>query len=395
MDRYARSAAFTMRLASVEVFKVNLPFRFAFGHSLATRASSQNLIVKVELDDGTQGFGEGIPRDYVTGEDIDSAYETVKSTYAPRVAGMDASSLDEVVLFLEQQFESLGLHSKPRGAGWCALELAILDAVAKAHGLGVAEWMGPPVQEVVRYGAVVPMTGQKSLLPLLYFYKLYGFATVKIKVGGDLEDDTARVRLARKIMGPQAILRIDANCAWTADKAIRACEKFRPYKIVSVEQPVTAGDIAGLAEVTSAVPERVVADESLCTLGQARELAERRACNAFNIRISKVGGLLAAQKMLQIAGRYGIECHLGAQVGESGILSAAGRIFACINQPLANYEGSDNKFLLKQDLTREDLTVGWKGLGKLLPGLGLGVSINSQDLSKPTFISSPPAGLSV
>jgi muconate cycloisomerase len=79
--------------------------------------------------------------------------------------------------------------------------------------------------------------------------------------------------------------------------------------------------------------------------------------------------------MVAMAKQFGINCHLGAQVGESGILSAAGRIFACINDPFKNYEGSDNMFLLKKDITKENLTVGLRGLGRLPLGLGLGITV--------------------
>jgi len=370
-----------MKVLAIDAFKVDLPFRFAFGHSLASRASSSNLIVKITLDDGTQGYGEGIPRDYVTGEDIDTALAAVKYTYSPRFIGLDVASLDEVTLFLEQQFESLGLQSKSRGASWCALELAVLDAVSKAQGLSVSQWLGPPVSEAVRYGAVVPFGGKKALLAILAFYKLYGFDTVKVKVGSNLEDEFARLSLVRSIMGPKATLRLDANCAWTVDETLRAAERLRPLRIASYEQPVTAGDTEGLVRLTALLPEPVIVDESLCTLEQAQALARAKACSGFNIRISKVGGLIAAQKMVEIASRSGIRCHMGAQVGESGILSAAGRVFACINEPFDNYEGSDNAFLLKHDLTRENLTVGWKGYGKLTSGLGLGVTVDNRWLS--------------
>ena len=61
------------RVMRIEVLTARLPFRFSFGHALAARRESTNVYVKLTLDDGTIGFGEGVPREYVTGETVESA----------------------------------------------------------------------------------------------------------------------------------------------------------------------------------------------------------------------------------------------------------------------------------------------------------------------------------
>jgi L-Ala-D/L-Glu epimerase len=173
------------------------------------------------------------------------------------------------------------------------------------------------------------------------------------------------VALARKIMGNDATIRVDANCAWTVDQTLKAAETFRKYRVDSYEQPVAASDLEGLKKITASLQEQVLVDESLCTVEQAKQFAEEKVCSAFNVRISKVGGWLAAQQMVDIAEANRIKVHLGAQVGESGILSAAARSFAMVNKPFENYEGSMNAFLLKSDITKENLTVAPGGFGSL------------------------------
>lgn len=355
-----------MSIKAIESFQVTLPFRFAFGHSLATRRDSTNVIVRVTLDDGTQGYGEGVPRDYVTGEHATSAQLNIDSLFAPRLIGMDTSSKTAVVEQLEQHFHELELDRQPNGSSWCAVELAVLDAVAKSHGLSIAQWFGPVVTPRIRYGGVVPFGGRKAVLGMLLFYKLCGFQTVKIKVGKALEQDLHNVANARRIMGKDAIIRVDANCAWTADETLRAAEAFAPYNVASYEQPVPAEDLAGLKRITAELPHcQVLADESLCTTGQAELLAAEKICSAFNVRISKVGGFLAARRTIEIAQKFGIKCHLGAQVGESGILSAAARNLSAVYPAFENCEGSMNALLLSKDLTSENLTAGYGGWADL------------------------------
>lgn len=369
-----------MNLHAIEAFVVRLPFRISFGHGLASRNFSENIIVRVALDNGIVGYGEGIPRDYVTGEDIASALGQLQSVFAPRFLGADISNVQQVVEKLQMEFADCGLKSKARGAAWCALELAILDAAAKLQKTAFIEWFKLK-QSAVRYGAVVPFARGNALRALLYFYKFYGFETLKLKVGLNLQEDLERLRLIRQILGNQVKLRVDANCCYSLEQAMQAAEQMRKFNVLSIEQPLAANDIAGLGKLTAELPEDIIVDESLCTLQQAVELVEAKACNGFNIRISKVGGLLAAAQMHEIASKASLSCHMGAQVGESAILSAAGRIFACANEAFANYEGSDNAFLLKRDIGLENFTVGLGGWGKLQTGSGLGVTVPADKLA--------------
>lgn len=381
-----------MRINSIDSFLITLPFRFSFKHSLAARDHSENLIVRVTIQDGAKtfvGFGEGIPRDYVTGENPNGALAAVAKEYAPLLLGRNFEQPEEIIDILSTTWTLLKLHGRPQGASWCALELALLDAAGKCAGKTVSELVcGKPVAgpDAITYGAVVPFGGKKALAAILWFYKAYGFKTVKIKVGKDLDLDLHRLRIARSVLGPDVAIRVDANCAWTFDQTVHAAEQMRVYGVKSYEQPIPADRLEELAAITKLLPEQVLADESLCTVDDARYLAENKICSAFNIRISKVGGILAARQISEIARSFGVACHMGAQVGESGILSAAGRAFAAIEPRFENYEGSNNFFLLKQDITDENLNVGFAGKGKVLKNPGLGVNVKNQRLQQ--FINS-------
>ncbi|MBX9686440.1 MAG: hypothetical protein K2X27_07030 [Candidatus Obscuribacterales bacterium] len=355
-----------MKIRSLETSKITLPFRFSFGHSLASRAESQNIIVKITLNNGVSGYGEAVPRDYVTGETVDSAETNILLQYAPEIIGMEMDDPSIVRSKLKKTFEGLGLREKAQGASWCALELACLDAVSRLHGVPVWQMLGKKKQDRIRYGGVIPFGKKKALQAVLSFYKVFGYGTVKLKVGAaNLEDDLAKLRLARKIMGEKCTIRVDANAAWNLEQALKAAVAFRPYKVASYEQPLAADDWDALKKLSSEIEEDVVLDESLCTLKQAELLAREKICDAFNVRVSKAGGLLPSQEMIDIALKNGLRLHLGAQVGESGILSAAARHLAVVNEPMENYEGAANFLLLKSDICKENLTAGFGGYGSL------------------------------
>ena len=370
-----------MKIRSLETFKITLPFRFSFGHSLASRSESQNLLVKITLNNGITGWGEGVPRDYVTGETIDTAEENVLLRYSPEIIGLNLENPFDVIKNLKAAFEKLGLRKSANGASWCPVELAILDATSQLVGKPLRAVLGEQKQSKIRYGGVVPFGKKKALNAVLWFYKLYGFQTVKIKVGAEnIEDDVEKLRIARSIMGDNCILRVDANCAWTVEQTMRASELFKPFNVSSFEQPLPADDWDGLQKLSKEISEDILVDESLCTLEQAEDLAKNKICNAFNIRISKAGGLLAAREMVEIAKNHGLRIHMGAQVGESAILSAAARHFASTYEPFENYEGSANGFLLKKDICKENLTAGLGGQGSFsYAGKNFGLGIKVQD----------------
>lgn len=391
-----------MKIVQVETFCPTLPFRFAFEHSLAARKESTNLIVKVRLENGICGYGESIPRSYVTGEDIDSAQHAVSNNFAPEFIGLDISDPRFVIDCLSDLFLDYRLDRVRQGSSWCALELAVLDACGKLNQKSVYEILthtqelhaeqlhlapdqietNGAVPRSIYYGAVVPFCKPRALRALLWFYKVWGFKTVKIKVGRNFEEDLQRVALARKILGPNVTLRVDANAAWDVEETLRAVQPLAKLNVLSIEQPVPAGNLDGLSRICSQTDMEIVVDESLCTIDDALCLIAAKACGGFNIRISKVGGVFAARTIAKLARDANLACHLGAQVGECGILSAAGRTYACLEPLMSNYEGSDNLFLLKQDITKENLTVGLGGKGNLLTGAGLGVTVLEDRLQK-------------
>lgn len=363
-------------VAQVEVLTAELPFRFAFGHALAQRRSSTNVFVKMTLDDGSVGFGEGVPREYVTGETVDGAVATLCDHYVPALLGRTIAGPDAVPALLEEVTTATSVDGRiVDGAARCALELALLDAVGRSYDLPVAHWLGVPQSPVVRYSAVIPFSSPRLLTIMAILCRIVGIRHVKIKVGGDPRADLRTLRVLRRILGPHSDLRVDANCAWDADTALTAIGRMRRYGISGIEQPIPPEDVEGLRRVTAATTEAIIVDESLRTPEEAADLVARRACDAFNIRVSKCGGLLQSAHIARIGADAGLICIVGAQVGESAILSAAGRhLSAHIG---ARYvEGSAGRLLLKEDISSMRVLPGWGGRARPATGAGIGITVD-------------------
>jgi muconate cycloisomerase len=200
---------------------------------------------------------------------------------------------------------------------------------------------------------------------------------VKIKVGN--EKDTEVLSLAREILGHKVDIRVDANGAWSAEEAEERIAAMMAYSISAVEQPVPKEDILGLKRVAERVEIPVIADESLCLEHDAKHLAALGACQVFNLRLSKCGGILAANRLYEIGRKKAIAAQLGCQVGETGILSAAGRQLAS-SRKMIYLEGSYSRYLLQDDIVNEPVEFGPGGVAQPLAGHGLGVSVNEDVL---------------
>ena len=359
-----------MRLASFEILVVEIPLRVAVEHALAEHQVARNVVVAAHDGEGRTGWGESCPRTYVTGETVVGARELLRSRILPDLLGAEADSFEAVTRRMQTALEVL---ARDQQAAFCAAELAVLDLAGQVFGISAGAVFGPVRRERARYSGVIAAGNREGVERYAEIAREAGAAEVKVKVGADLDDNLRVLESARELLGDGVELRIDANCAWDVAGAIAQLEAMAPFRLAGVEQPLPARDLPGLRELTAAGIVPVVVDESLATLDDARRLVDRRACDIFNVRISKVGGLVNAARIQRCAQAAGLECQLGAQVGETGLLSAAGRHFATRVDDVRWCEGSYDRVLLETQITSPDITAGPGGWADAITGPGLGV----------------------
>ena len=365
-----------MWLKKIHLYLLQIQLCMPIKHYLAERTHSENLVVKVVTDSGVVGFGEGIARQYVTGEVMESSLRFLQDHLIPELNGFHLSEPPDLIEALAELLSEDNRAQAP--AACCALELAILDAAGKTWSQSVAQMLGGGDQPLI-YSAVIPMMSYPSFHRLLHLIRDMEMSFVKIKVGN--ERDTEILSLAREILGHEVDLRVDANGAWSSEEAGKRIAAMMAYGISAVEQPVPKEDILGLKRVSEQVEIPVIVDESLCLERDAKKLVSLDACQVFNLRLSKCGGILAANRLYEIGRKKAIAAQLGCQVGETGILSAAGRQLAATRK-LLYLEGSYSSYLLKDDIVNEPVEFGPGGVAQPLAGHGLGVSVNEETLQR-------------
>ncbi len=384
-----------MRIRQLTLYVVRLPLKRKFAHASAVRESSDNVLVRCELVDGTVGWGEGVPRPYVTGETPEGCLAHLAATPSAAQLAGDAEGWPQVIQLCER-FEPTVERDDPRGrygnALRCAVELSVLDAFGRLIGEPVSQAarhyepgravLASPPPARVQYSAVID-AGKRRLPRQAQVRRLYGFRHCKVKVGAAGDDDVARLGTIRRWIGPRVDLRLDANEAWHADELRGRLEPLTRFDISCVEQPVPHAEVAALAELRPQIGVPVMLDESLTSEFDARAAIAGRTCDLFNIRLSKCGGFLASLRLAEIARAAGLAYQLGCHPGETGVLSAAGRHWACAVADVRYLEGSYDRHLFGRRLmTQEDVTFGYGGWAPALAGPGLGVRINEEALGE-------------
>ena len=363
-----------MKLKTIKIYLLEIPFSFTIDHNLKRRSHSESIIIEVTDCSGKKGFGEGAPRDYVTGETGISIMRDIEKIWSE-------NKIEEIesISDIEKLQKRISEHNNPSLAA--AFEIALLDLWAKNLSCSVADFFKKEISSPLIYSAIIPFLSSEKLTEVLHLIKQLEIRQVKIKVG--LDRDIENLKKIRDFLGDDADLRVDGNRCWNINEATEKLNAFNQFKISYVEEPLISAHNDKISELSNNIDIPIILDESVCTINDAKKLS--RNINPermmFNLKLSKMGGLMNASRIYSFAKECGIKCQLGCNVGETAILSAAGRIFAQTHS-LEYLEGSASAFFMEDDIAVHPITFEKGGKGKAQEHYGLGIEVDTDKLSK-------------
>jgi L-Ala-D/L-Glu epimerase len=313
--------------------------------------------VEASGTDGLIGYGEACPRTYVTGETMDScraAFERWRPDVLRNIASV--SALRAWVFD-----EAAEINYAP--AAWCAIELALLDLAARQLNSNLESLLClPPAAQRFRFTAVLGDQDEQTFATQLRQYRKWGFEQFKIKLGPDRTSNLRKCELLAQAGVSRANARADANNLWRDSS--EAIEQFAPLapSFSALEEPLAPGDFAGLQTLARACDVAIVLDESFLRLEHLANLRPHPATYILNLRISKLGGLIRSLEIVHAAAEQGIPVIVGAQVGETSVLTRAALTLAsAAGENLLAQEGAFGTHLLSADVTDPPLMFGPKG----------------------------------
>ena len=292
-----------MRVASLEVFPVAIPFREPYLTASGSLAAREMAIVRLTDGEGITGHGDAVPLSLRGGPSLGRVIEQLESVAGPLVAAHPLEALGEATDVLESvaavvtELELAGVGPQVRAA----VEISLLDLLGRARGEPIWELLGAasarPVECNGTLGAGEPGSVAEAAARLCGD----GFRTLKVKVGAGA--DRARLLAVRKATGAEVALRADANGAWTVAGAREQIASMTAIRLELVEQPCAS--LEELAELRAGgLPIPVVADESVADAAGAERAAELGACDAATLKLAKVGGVRAAIAIADLVPSY-------------------------------------------------------------------------------------------
>ncbi|MGI8727799.1 MAG: mandelate racemase/muconate lactonizing enzyme family protein [Solirubrobacterales bacterium] len=286
-----------MQILRAETIPLELPLRERYVTAAGHLDTRSVLLFRVVASDGQIGWGEGVPLTMrggampgQVGRQLSElcSHALIGADISPMLEG-DPAKLRELISILlarcyQQQVSAPAL---------AAVDLALHDLAGKLCGLPVWRILGAERPISLSCNASIDAAEPERAAELARAWADAGFDSFKIKVGTG--DDLGRVAAVREAIGPDAKLRVDANRAWEVPSAIEQIAAMEPYSLELVEQP--CGSLAELVGVRAATKVPVVADESVASVEDANEARRLRACDAATLKLSKVGGSLAALRI--------------------------------------------------------------------------------------------------
>lgn len=330
------------------LYRLHLPLAREFTIARGSITTQPSLVVELEHD-GLRGYGE-VTENAFYGHTFESITASLK-----KVAGRLDAYATEQPGDLWPEFH--GLIDGDMFA-LSALDMAAHDLCGRRKQVPTWQEWGLAWANVPQSSFTIGIDTIDGMVARLHERPVWGIYKIKLGTSEDLEIVTE----LRK--HTDAVFRVDANCGWTADEAIRNSKALADLNVEFIEQPLATdalrADKARLA-VESALP--IIADEDCQTLHDVARCVGM--FHGVNVKICKCGGLTPAIQMLKDARKLSMKTMVGCMVESSIGISAAAQLL-----PLLDYADLDGAVLLKDEPARGATVVNGQVTLSDLPGCG-------------------------
>lgn len=309
-----------IQITDIEIIRLNIPLKEPIHISLGIIQSTENILIKIHTDAGITGIGEGSPLKQIVGEVQASEFETARYMAAV-IKGKDPVAIEERLFDIDR--EIAGNYTLKS-----AFDMALYDILGKSAGLPLYQLLGGSNTREIFTDMTVYLGTPEKMAAEAAAYKKKGFQSIKVKLGTTVKEDIARIEAIRKAIGYDIPLRIDANQGWDTVTAISILKLLEKYDIEHCEEPIAHWNNRDLVYVRNNSPIPIMADESVFDHRDAFRLASMGACDYFNIKLAKTGGIHNALKIIAIGEAAGIKSQVGCMSESRYALTALTHIVA-------------------------------------------------------------------
>lgn len=325
------------------------------------------LVCRMETEGGVVGFGDVYVWLVESAASPVMMADVIRDHLARFVIGQSAFDIESVW----DKFENnVARNEMAKGL----LDLAMHDVAARSIGRPVYDLCGGRQIDKVPMSVVLPLTDVSIVTMLAQTAMDSGIKSFRCKLGDGAARDVEIISAIRRLIGPDAALRVDYNQAYGANEALQAIEAIAPFGIDFAEQPVKGDDFAGMAWVQSRTNVPLMAHESAFGLRDIVTLAEMGAVRAFGINPERPGGMSAAMKAIDYAAARGLDVVLHNQ--PSGLGSAVIlHMHAARARHIRHATELQGHVMMEHDLLKTPITYA-DGFAHVPTGPGWGVEVD-------------------
>jgi muconate cycloisomerase len=374
-----------MRIRALTPIAIRLPLTKPIRMAGVTIARAENLLVRVEADDGTVGWGEAASAPSMTGETAPGMYAAIDYMRGH----LEGSDIEDPEAFARRLSGMIYGNAAARSA----IDMAVHDLLAKRRGVPLAELLGgirrprTPVLWMLAAGRLDADIAEARVKAG------EGFLAYKVKVGVKAPDagyarDLERAGEIRRALGGEVRISADANGGYGREEAIAFACGARAAGLDFFEQPVGGDDLEAMQAVVDSTDIPIGADEGIHSIRDLERHHEMKAAHGGSLKILKLGGLREVMKAGARAETLGMQVNLAGKTAESSIASAAVAHLAA-TLPQVNWDVSVTNQYLAADIVRNPVRIRD---GHILPpeGPGLGIEVDEDLVGR--FAYRPLAG---
>ena len=356
-----------MHIKTIEPIAVSLPMRKPVIMAGEEIRRADNVLVRIEADNGLIGWGEAAAAPVMTGETLESIVTAVHHL-TPALRGRPAADIAGALTAMDGRM--YGNHGAK-----AAIEIALHDLAGKAAGKPVHALLGEKKRSRLPLLGVVAGGDFDGDLRDAEKKKAEGVIAYKIKVGIDTpENDAARTRAICKVLGSGLLISADANQGYSTEGAMTYVRAVEGCGLDFFEQPVEAHDLAGMAAVAAATRISIGADEGIHSRDDIRRHHEHKAARGVSLKAIKLGGIGAVIEAARLCDRLGMSVNISCKTGELSVACAAALHIACVIPAIA-WGLTLTHIALAEDVTAHPIPAG-KGHAESLERPGLGVEVD-------------------
>jgi L-alanine-DL-glutamate epimerase-like enolase superfamily enzyme len=365
-----------MQITSVELYKLSIPLKQPFVISLGPQYDADNIIVVINTNTGIKGWGECSPYMSINGESMDTCF-IVGQYLATTLKGKDPLRIEACTNAMDRiitRNESIK----------SAFDMALYDIAAQHAGLPLYKFLGGEKNKIISTDMTVGLGSPEKMASDASEYKAAGFPSIKVKLGTTTEEDVARIKAIRAAIGNELPLRIDANQGWNVETAIATLQALKEFGIEHCEEPIARWNYMSLPEVRKNSPIKIMSDESCFDEHDALRLAQLNACDYFNVKLGKSGGIWHALKILEVAKQYNLKLQVGCFM-ESRLAITALVHFAYSSDLIVHYD-LDTPLMLKEDPVVGGMKFLENGIVEIDEAIGIGATVEEDYLKNASNI---------